>query len=268
MAWNPEEYAGDQIEGNVASQAQDVLQDIETEHEEEVEHQQSVMETLTEAMRRIEEANLWKTLLSMDVFQQGSARPEIVKSVNDKIKKMALAQLELCVGIKAEQEARQPQQVEVKLPFDSEEMQALKILAAKVLKRDVTKAVVSGYTPQIAQVVTTQAAPTINSVKTNAPPATKPKPAPKVAAPQVDDPNLPTSKRPPKRVKPGPGYIPPTKNFVPPPQTSATVSTAGPVGSFNMQSLVNQLVQSASGGNIIAQDNSAPAGGNDINERF
>ena len=103
-SWNPDEYPDE----NVSSQAQQILQSIDEEHREEAAQEQAVVETLSEAMKRIEEANLWKALLTLDVFQPGSARQEITQSINSKIKKFALENLELSLGIKSAQEKAAP----------------------------------------------------------------------------------------------------------------------------------------------------------------
>lgn len=262
MAWDPNEYPDE----NVTSSAASVLNNLEEEHQQTVQHEQQVVETLSEAMKRIEEANLWKTLLTLDVFQAGSARDEIVSNVNSKIKSFALSKLEACVGINQKQEA--PKSVEVKLPFDAEETTALKILAAKVLKRDVSSAVAQQtYTPQVAQVATSspgQNGPSINTVKTQGVTTTvKAQPKTVNMAPKK-----PTAKS--NKPKPGQGYIPPQSaaGYVPPTQGGATVSSDGTsAGGVNLQNLVSKLIETASGGNVLAQ-NTGDAGGDDVNERF
>jgi hypothetical protein len=264
MNWEVEEMEAEDkaaAEKVAVSSAQEVLEDIEETHEESVRQEQEVMETLSEAVRRIEEANLWKTLLSMDVFQSGSARNEIVSSANKKLRQFARENLEICVGIKSSEPAVKQAVQEIKLPFDQEEMQALKILAAKVLKRDVAKAVLSEYSPQVAQVSTvSRSGPTIATVQTQSTVKTQTA-QPTVVKKQV------TKKKSQVATKAGPGYIPPARNYVPPTQGGATVSTQGMPGQMNMSNLVANLIQTASGGNILATNNGPVSGADDINGR-
>lgn len=90
--------------------------------------------TVLAAVKRIEEANLWKTLLSQNIFSADAARPEIVQTVNEKIKNFAREQLEMAVGLKSESQSNTIPQVNSY--FDADEIQALKVLAAKLLKRN------------------------------------------------------------------------------------------------------------------------------------
>jgi hypothetical protein len=268
MSWNPDEYPED-----VSTTAMSVLDEVQEEHSEVVAHEQAAVESLGEAMKRIEEANLWKTLLNTDIFQSGSARPEIVSAINLKLKKFALSNLEKCVGIGGKEEAPTVVRQEVKLPFDSEELQALKILAAKVLKRDVTQAVLTqGYTPSVAQVGSTASTAAILKVGTQA--SASPVSLQRTSA-QTQKPATPQKtvvKPQNKRIRPGPGYIPqPPSGYMPMAQGTPTVSAQGvsgaTVGQVNMQNLVSNLIQQASGGNILATATASPAV-DDINERF
>jgi hypothetical protein len=117
------------------SGAEEVLAEIEQQEAQIVEDQQRADEVLTEAIKRIEEANLWKLLISQDVFETGSARHEILQSANRRIKQFATQNLEILVGIRQEK-TEQSVQIQA-LPFDKEEIQALKVLLAKILKKDV-----------------------------------------------------------------------------------------------------------------------------------
>src|SRR5271170_4653561 len=55
--------------------------------------------TLVEALKRIEEANLFYTLIKTDVFKESSARPEILNSVNNKIRQFAKKELNQLLNI-------------------------------------------------------------------------------------------------------------------------------------------------------------------------
>ena len=235
--------------------AEEVLSDIESEHERAAREEKEVIETLSEAVKRIEEANLWKTLLGRDVFAPGSARPEILESVNKKIRIFARQNLELCVGI-SKKEENKPQQAA--LPFDKEEMHALKLLAAKVLKRDLTKAVMGEYSPEINQVeaVQSSAEPKMNTtkvkseeqkVKVNTVKASKSTQSSSKSS------STNTTKQPPTNQPPSnsgrAAYIPPTAytapNSVPNPVIVGDSSSVGLGPGIDMQSLVGALVSDA-----------------------
>jgi hypothetical protein len=116
-----------------------VFQDMEEELIEE-EYQTGVM---FEAQARIEQANLYQTLLNHDLFGPGSARPNILEKVQSEVKEFVLVRLEELLGMK-----NSSKEVAVKLPFDEEELSALKALATKVLKRDT----VTTFTPEVRPV--------------------------------------------------------------------------------------------------------------------
>lgn len=109
----------------------------------------SMAVTLIEAVKRIEEANLWKTLITTDVFEVGSARPQIVEEVNRQIKEFAQTRLEICVGLRPSSQQQNVAQV-----FDDEEVQALKVLAAKLLKRDPITSIPQ-YNPTLKNITVT-----------------------------------------------------------------------------------------------------------------
>ncbi len=235
--------------------AEEVLSDIESEHQRAAQEEKEVIETLSEAVKRIEEANLWKTLLGRDVFAPGSARPEILEAVNKKIRVFARQNLELCVGI-SKKEENKPQQVA--LPFDKEEMHALKLLAAKVLKRDLTKAVMGEYSPEINQVEVAQsdAEPKMNTakikteeqkVKVNAVKSSKPtQPSSKSSATSTAKPpptNRPVSSSGKTVHTPPPTYTAPSS--IPNPVIVGDSSLAGLGPGIDMQSLVGALVSDA-----------------------
>jgi hypothetical protein len=119
----------------------DVFQDMEQEQQEE-QYQSGVM---FEAQARIEQANLYQTLLNHDLFGPGSARQNILEKVQAEVKEFVLIRLEELLGMKSS-----AKEVAFALPFDEEEVSALKALATKVLKRDVGQS----FTPEVRQVQT------------------------------------------------------------------------------------------------------------------
>lgn len=127
--------------------------------------------TLVEALKRIEEANLFYTLIKTDVFKESSARPEILNSVNNKIRQFAKKELNQLLNIS--QPGAKSEDPLLNIPRD--EILALRVLAAKVLKKNPDNILKQETikTPQINIVGATPIAavntPEINNVPT--PPA-------------------------------------------------------------------------------------------------
>jgi hypothetical protein len=181
-----------QLEASVA----DVFQDMENDQQEE-EYQVSVM---YEAQARIEQANLYQTLLNHDLFGPGSARPNILEKVQSEVKDFVLTRLEELLGMKSAEVKNI-----VSSPFDDEEVSALKALAGKVLKRDINQAPV----PEVRQVQAPvpQMVPVINQTwnKPQINPATVPaqvKPKKPIVRPIAKTESKPVAKKPIAPVKP------------------------------------------------------------------
>lgn len=117
----------------------DVFQEMETQQQDE-EHQSGVM---YEAQARIEQANLYQTLLTHELFGPGSARQNILEKVQTEVKDFVLVRLEELLGMKSS-----VKEVAYALPFDDEEVSALKALATKVLRRETNQ----NFTPEVRQV--------------------------------------------------------------------------------------------------------------------
>lgn len=190
--------------------------------------------TLIEAVKRIEQANLWKTLMTTSVFDVGSARPEILASVNAEIREFARLKLEECVGMRSPQPASN-QSASV---FDQDEIQALKILAAKLLKKETVS--MPEYQPTLKSIAATAAATT--SVPT---PSIKKAAAPSASVNSVNvskpEKSLTNSKKTSRSKKEdlGPHYIPqPTDGYVAPQLTEGG------------HSLINQSSEIAGGGTL------------------
>jgi adenylate kinase family enzyme len=102
--------------------------------EEFLEEEQEENEILSEAEKRIEQANLYQALLKHDLFAPGSARQEIIDSVRKEFKTFILSRLETLLGIKQENlklEAPQVQNI-----FSDEEVSALKAIASRLAKKE------------------------------------------------------------------------------------------------------------------------------------
>lgn len=106
---------------------------------------------LSEAVKRIEQAKLYETLLKHSLFGPNSARPEIISTVENEIKQFILSRLEILLGIKPNPEQQKKDNL-----FSEEEVDALKAIASKLISKD-------------RAVSTTQ--PTINQVRSGPTPA-------------------------------------------------------------------------------------------------
>lgn len=123
------------------------VEEIVEEIFEEEEQEEAQNEILSEAEKRIEQANLYQALLKHDLFGPGSARQEIIDSVRREFKGFILSRLEVLLGIKPET-SKVIQKIES--PFSEEEVNALKAIANRLVKKDI---------PQTSQ------APTVNSIQ-------------------------------------------------------------------------------------------------------
>ncbi len=125
-----------------------VVDEVLEQYEQDLEENNN--ETVNWAVQRIEEANLFKYLLSTPIFAENSADPAIVASVNAKVARFAMNELKELLGGKKEEEV-----VKVESPFSPEETFALKTLAAKVIEKT------GGQAP------TAERTPTMNSIEVN-----------------------------------------------------------------------------------------------------
>ncbi len=100
---------------------------------EELEQDEQATVVLGEAIKRIEQAKLYETLLKHRLFGADSARPEIINAVEKEIKAFILSRLEVLLGIRAESQAA-PARAES--PFSPEETEALRAIASKLLAKD------------------------------------------------------------------------------------------------------------------------------------
>ena len=87
---------------------------------------------LSEAVKRIEHAKLYETLLNHELFTPGSARQEIIEAVEAEIKQFILSRLEVLLGMAPSSPAPNSMQTE----FSQDEISALHHLAGHLLKRN------------------------------------------------------------------------------------------------------------------------------------
>src|SRR5271166_3971381 len=87
---------------------------------------------LSEAVKRIEHAKLYETLLNHELFTPGSARQEIIDGVEAEIKQFILSRLEILLGMAPSAPVASAIQTE----FSQDEISALHHLAGHLLKRN------------------------------------------------------------------------------------------------------------------------------------
>lgn len=273
MSFDPNEFPSE------SATAEQVLAEVERGGKPEV------TSTLSEAVKRIEEANLLKTLVNADIFAPNSAAPEVLESVKQRLQAWALNELEILLGMK------QPAPKAVaaaKSQFDDEETLSLKKLAAKMLGRDSATISMPVREPAIMQIgAQTQQIlknpQTVSAVKLAAPkaPAVKQPETPKAQVKQKDGTYRDVNHG--KKTLRANGATPlPMPN---PAQATAIASTQAISGATAMghvlanpnpnpqvngsvSNLISAAIQAATGGNQVAvlPDNAGEAG--DVNDRF
>ena len=243
--------------------------------------------TLVEALKRIEEANLFYTLIKTDIFKESSARPDILNSVNNKIKQFAKSELNKLLNISQESASTSKAG-----SFSQDEILALRVLAAKILKKDPDKIIQQTIkTPQINSVSATPSAsdtpPAVNSVPTPPPvvqddpklsesTTTPPTPAQQAAARKAlldkaakrREATAKAKKEPQTATLPAgghQGYALP-QGYVPPPQqVVANVPQPMTAGGLNVSKLVGEITGGNQASVVTLAD--APVGG-DPNARL
>jgi hypothetical protein len=128
-------------------------------------------DSLMEAIKRIEQAKLYESLIKHDFFAPGSARPEIQDKVTNEIRAFILERLQELVGMKA---PKQTINQNIQSPFDEDEIFALKEIAGKLIKKSQGQPQIQ-TSPQVNRYVdmstesmvvqTRPASPTVNQVK-------------------------------------------------------------------------------------------------------
>jgi hypothetical protein len=286
MSWNPDEYGNDALE---------VLESVEEAEQQEAIEMADAEDVLSAAMQRIEEANLFKLLIKGSVFGEGSASPDILNSVNKKIRLFALQQLEELLGIKQKAAEALPV-MQVEIPFDDQQVVALKSLADKVLKRNASPSPISpeDRQPSLNSVKpenkSTLAEPVLNQIqlKSTASAAIqqrKPFIAPKQQVVAAAPKPKPIVKKPRKgRAGGGAGYAMSGKSNLPVPTAEQLIGVMGGTGiNYTADSvsgpngnqiaaggagLIQAVVQQLTGGNIVADVSSGDVDQEDINGRF
>jgi hypothetical protein len=269
-----------------------VLESIEQERNQAAAEEDAVEAVLSNAIDRIEEANVWKLLIAQEVIEQGSATDRVVHSVNSQLKRFALDRLEILLGMD------KPKKIDKPL-FDQDQIRALKILAAKVLGRSVASVIAEESQPKLAtQSMETHAAPKLKTVAAAAGPQLRQqsrpvqRTAPAQQQVQQQRPQQPKRRNNGRTALPGSkadkGFAVPSGNIQPKTMPTPDQMVASAVGvsvpmniktdaGINPQqaakggaSLLQSVVSQLTGGNMIHVDSTAPADSVDAgtNERF
>lgn len=118
---------------DVNEAAEEYVDEQFPEQTEEAQEQSSQAQViLSEAVKRIEHAKLYETLLNNKIFTPGSADPALIAEVEGELRQFIMTRLEILLGMKAEQSVA----VSANSPFDEDEIGALKQLAGHLLKRN------------------------------------------------------------------------------------------------------------------------------------
>lgn len=141
MRWQDEDQEGvqsDQLkEQDLSGQIEQELEDPSFQDQDLQDgftgQDEQTMAVMDEAVLRIEQANLYQTLLNHNLFAKGSARPEIIQKVQAEVRTFILSRLKVLLGIEQEQVPQDPVQVE--LPFDEDQIAFLQRLADRGLGR-------------------------------------------------------------------------------------------------------------------------------------
>jgi hypothetical protein len=138
-----------EMPGQQDNQFDQALDEINQEYTPEVADDQ-----IGEALKRIEQAQLYKTLLTHDLFAQGSARPEVLEAVEREIRDFALNRLEVLVGVRPDTQVP----VKVESQFTEAQAEFLKSLADRGLSRSATPSPVPQIQPvQVSKPIMHQA---------------------------------------------------------------------------------------------------------------
>lgn len=266
MSFDENEYATDEV-----------LNDLD-----ESEATNPTQGTINEALKRVEEANLLMLLVNKDIFNEGSARPEILDSVQSRLKAWAISEIETLLNL-AQSQPKTVAEV-YKSPFDAEETTALRLLANRVLKRDTPSIPVAVKEPELKTISVPQA--TLKSVELKKIAHAKTR---EVAAKSYPT-KQPTvaSAKPSNQVKKG---VPAGGHKPIPMATTAQAmdiasKTAGAAGAqigqimtavqpnetvqmaTTKSNLIAAAIASMTGGNQVAVLSDSPSESGDINERF
>ena len=119
--------------------------------------------TVNTAIKRIEQAKLYESILKHEFFAPGSARPEIQTKVTKEIRDFILDRLTILMGLKTE-----PKDIQIKaeMPWNDDQIAALTSIASRLVdKKNSTKTVNNPVVQQFASSEVTQ--PRVNVATTH-----------------------------------------------------------------------------------------------------
>jgi len=155
-----EEVEYEEVPEDQITDADEVLEEIEGEIEEETRQVEEAIAAMSEVEKRIEQANLYKAVLNAQLFAPNSARPEIIRAVDREFKDFVRTRLEVLLGIRPE--GQRPGQ-KTAGQFSDEEVQAIKALVGRLIAKGQAQAPanpqinqVQAPTPRVTQVQTRQ----------------------------------------------------------------------------------------------------------------
>ena len=135
----------------------DIAGDDEWEYVEEVMSDDDVNSTVNEAIKRIEQAKLYESLLKHDFFAPGSAREEIQSKVTNEIRDFILERLTILVGLKEPESKKHQQQ----LPWDAVQIESLTSISNRLVDKK-SNSVSAPAQPVVRQFVNNTSQPQVN----------------------------------------------------------------------------------------------------------
>ncbi len=144
--------------------------------------------TINEAVKRIEQAKLYESLLKHDFFAPNSARAEIQDKVTSEIREFILERLIVLVGLKS---PKQSEPVPAQLPWNPMQLEAITAMANRLIEKKNPSATPSQ--PVVQQFYATAQNPQVNVASTPQRAPTKPRRKKRRGEPQKQkaDENLP-----------------------------------------------------------------------------
>jgi hypothetical protein len=228
----------------------------------------TIDETLNEAVARIEEANLWKTLYSTEIFPEGSARDDIRIRLNEKLKMIALEEIQVLLGMRqivkaslldSPMEESQRASLLRLASLDDNQISVLTKLANQVLQRkESSSKQPESYKPSVTTIAKITTNSSINM------PSSKNASSNSNAQVQSAQKKARKGQTRSKDVKPLP--VPSASELI---ASGAVKSNTTAVGVGNeLGKAIGNLIQTVSQGQTLHVDKNNNNDGEDVNERF
>jgi hypothetical protein len=131
---------------------EDEIEDWFESYEEEQDEPDFGTSVMESARIRLEQGRLYEMLIKHDLFEGVDAIPEAVIKVQKELKEYIVERLEILLGMKAETQKQQLQQIITPPQFNDVEVQALKMVAVQVTKGASKNAPTTQVTAQVQDV--------------------------------------------------------------------------------------------------------------------